>query len=215
MIFHRVALVLAASLTAFLAAGLPRSGAAQPAPRPPQARPQAPAANAPAPAAASVPATPQQTTAVFADWTLRCTRAGTGTGTGTGIGTGPVQQFCEVVQGIQRDDRPVAQVAVGRPGKGQPLQLTILVPPSVGFGAAPAVTTGRDGDTPVLEMAWRRCVPAGCIADGVLGDEALNRLRGWAEPGRITFQDGAGRAAGLPFSPRGLAQALDALARED
>ena len=209
MIFHRVALVLAASLTASLAAGLPRSGAAQPAPRPPQARPQAPAANAPAPAAASVPATPQQTTAVFADWTLRCTRAGTGTG------TGPVQQFCEVVQGIQRDDRPVAQVAVGRPGKGQPLQLTILVPPSVGFGAAPAVTTGRDGDTPVLEMAWRRCVPAGCIADGVLGDEALNRLRGWAEPGRITFQDGAGRAAGLPFSPRGLAQALDALARED
>ena len=126
-----------------------------------------------------------------------------------------MQQFCEVVQGIQRDDRPVAQVAVGRPGKGQPLQLTILVPPSVGFGAAPAVTTGRDGDTPVLEMAWRRCVPAGCIADGVLGDEALNRLRGWAEPGRITFQDGAGRAAGLPFSPRGLAQALDALARED
>ena len=197
MISPRVALVLAGSL----AAGLPSPGAAQPPPRPAQARPQAPAASAPA----SVPATPQQTTAVFADWTLRCTRAG----------AAPVQQFCEVVQGIQREDRPVAQVAIGRPGKGQPLQLTILVPPSVGFGAAPAVSTGRDGDAPVLEMAWRRCLPAGCIADGVLGDEALNRLRGWTEPGRITFQDGAGRAAGLPFSPRGLAQALDAMARED
>jgi len=206
MIPPRSALVIAA----LLFAGLPGPAAAQPAPRPAQPRPPAPAAGAPAsaPAPASstpVPAVPQQTTAVFADWTLRCTRAAAGS----------VQQFCEVVQGIQREDRPVAQIAVGRPGKGQPMQLTVLVPPSVSFGAAPAVSTGRDGDAPVLELAWRRCLPAGCIADAALGDEALNRLRAWVEPGRITFQDGAGRIAGLPFSPRGLAQALDALARED
>ncbi len=114
--------------------------------------------------------------------------------------------------------RPQASVAAAPTPAAVPAvpqQTTALAPPSVGFGAAPALSTGRDGDTPMLELAWRRCLPAGCIANGVLGDDALNRRRGWAEPGRITFQDGAGRAAGLPSSPRSLAQALDTLASED
>lgn len=207
MISLRVTLVAAATL----AAGLPGFAEAQPAQRPVPGRPQNPAASepvptpTPAPALAIVPATPQQTTAVFADWTLRCTRAV----------AGPMQQFCEVVQSIQREDRPVAQIAVGRPAKGQPMQLTVLVPPSVSFGAPALLSTGRNGDAAVVDMVWSRCLPAGCIAGSVLADDALTRLRGWAEPGRITFQDGEGRAAALPFSPRGLAQALDALAREE
>ena len=211
MIFFRVTLVAAATVAATLAAGLPGPAKAQPAQRPVPGRTQTPAASEPAPtptappALAIVPATPQQTTAVFADWTLRCTRAV----------AGPVQQFCEVVQNIQREDRPVAQIAVGRPAKGQPMQLTVLVPPSVSFGTPALLSTGRNGDAAVVEMVWSRCLPAGCIAGGVLADDALTRLRGWVEPGRITFQDGEGRAAALPFSPRGLAQALDALAREE
>ena len=48
-----------------------------------------------------------------------------------------------------------------------------------------------------------------------LSDEALRLLRGWTDAGRIAFQDGTGRTAVMPFSPRGLPQALDALAKED
>jgi hypothetical protein len=53
------------------------------------------------------------------------------------------------------------------------------------------------------------------MAEGTVSDEALRRVRGWTEPARISFADGNGHIAALPFSPRGLPQALDALAKED
>ncbi len=170
-----------------------------------QSRNAVPAAPPPPPPA-SIPATsaaPQQTTATFADWTLRCTRAS------------PAAPVCEVVQGINSQDRTVAQLAIGRVAKGQPLHLTILVPPSVSFATAPALATARDGDPAVLALAWRRCLPGGCVADGTLTDETMRRVRAWTEPARVTFADAAGRTIVLPFSPQGLPQALDALAKED
>ena len=183
-----------AAVTAGLAVTV--TPAAAQTPRPP-ARPAAPST--------PVPATPQQTTASFADWTLRCT-----------LTAGSATKFCEVVQNIQQNDRPVAQIAIGRPVAGQKLQLTVLVPPNVSLQAGPGLLAGSEGESaPVLALAWRRCLPIGCIADAALGSDVVNRLRGWTEPGRITFTDGAGRAAGLPFSPRGLAQAMDALTKEE
>lgn len=120
-----------------------------------------------------------------------------------------------MVQGVQRDDKPVAQVALGRPAKGQALQLTVLVPPSVSFATGAALQPAREAEGAALELTWRRCLPAGCIADATLNDDAVRRLRGLSEAARITFADGAGRMAALPFSPRGLPQALDALAKEE
>lgn len=177
---------------------------------PAEAQPARPAPSRPTPAPAApaappaVPATPQQTTASFADWVLRCARPT------------PPAQVCEVVQGVQRDDKPVAQIALGRPAKGGALQLTVLVPPNVAFGPAPVLLPGREGEAPALaDLTWRRCLPGGCIADAALSDDVLRRLRGWTDTGRIAFLDGAGRTAVLPFSPRGLPQALDALAKEE
>lgn len=148
-------------------------------------------------------ALPQQTTASFGDWTLRCTRMTA------------AAQTCELVQGINNQDRTVAQFALGRTGKGQPLRMTILVPSSVTFGSTPALGTARDGEAPAVELAWRRCQPGGCTADGPLADDMVRRIRGWTEPARVTFADGSGRIVALPFSSRGLPQALDALAKED
>jgi invasion protein IalB len=164
---------------------------------------RAPAPAVQAPAAQPNPAIPQQTTASFADWTLRCSRIT------------PAAQSCEVVQTITSQDRTVAQIAIGRIAKGQPLHLTILVPPSVTFGAAPSLTSTREGEPAVVDLVWRRCLPGGCMAEGTVSDDALRRVRGWIEPARISFADGSGRTAALPFSPRGLPQALDALAKED
>ncbi len=198
MVSFRAMAVSAAVLAGLVAAGLATPLAAQP------ARPAKPLAASPATPAPAVPATPQQTTASFADWTLRCSHLASGA------------QFCEVAQNVQRDDRPVAQIALGRPGKGQPLQLTMLVPPNVAIAPAPALLAGKEGDAaPVAELAWRRCLPGGCMADVALSDDAVRRLRGWTEPGRIVFADSVGRPAALPVSPRGLSQALDALAKED
>ena len=178
-----------------LATGATRAGADVARPTPPPAAKLAPVQ--------AVPAVPQQTTASFGDWTLRCTRIS------------PTTQSCEVAQGISSQDRTVAQIAFGRVARGQALQLTILVPSSVTFGAAPALSPLRDGEAPVVELTWRRCLPGGCMADAPMSDDALRRVRGWAEPARITFTDGAGRAIALPFSPRGLPQALDAMAKDD
>ncbi len=155
------------------------------------------------PAQPAAPLQPQQTTASFADWTLRCTRPN------------GAAQICEVVQTVTNQDRPIAQIAFGRVAKGQPLHLTILVPANVTFTAVPALRTARDSDAPILELAWRRCLPAGCLAETSVTEDALRRARTGTDAGRVTFADGAGRLVALPFSPNGLGQALDALGKED
>ena len=149
----------------------------------------------------AVPAAPQQTTATFGDWTLRCVRP-----------TGAAK-LCEVIQLVQQDGKPVAQIAVGSVAKGQPMRLTILVPPNVTLGTAPQLVAAA-GPGPTMGMTWRRCLPGGCIADGEIGAEALPRIQAWTQPGRITFADGAGRPVAMPFAPQGLTQALEALAAE-
>ena len=164
---------------------LPVSGEpARPAPPPPPAAP-----------------VPQRTTATFADWTLRCEHP-----------TGPA--VCEVSQAISADGRPVAQIAIGRVFRGEPLHLTIAVPPSVTLIQPPRLGgPGKDG--PALDLAWRRCLPGACYAEATLPDDAMRQLRARTEQTRITFLDGGGKEAAIPFSPHGLPQALDALARED
>ena len=162
-----------------------------------------PPAATPTPAAPAASAVPQQTTATFADWTLRCSH------------TSSTAQICEVVQSISSQEHTVAQVAIGRVAKGQPLHLTILVPPSVSFTAAPTLLPAHDGEPAVVALAWRRCLPGGCMAEGILTDEMMRRVRGWTDPARITFADASGRTIALPFSPAGLPQAFDALEKEN
>lgn len=146
-------------------------------------------------------ASPQQTTATFGNWTLRCVRP-----------TGAAK-LCEVMQLVQQDGKAVAQIAVGSVAKGQPMRLTMLVPPSVTLGTAPQLMAAGGAGAGV-GMTWRRCLPGGCIADGEVGAEALLRIQAWTQPGRIVFADGADRPVVMPFAPQGLVQALEALAAE-
>jgi invasion protein IalB len=120
---------------------------------------------------------------------------------------------CEVTQTVYDKSQAVAQTALGRPGRGEAMRLTILVPPNLTLSTPPRLV-GADNE-PAVELSWRRCVPAGCLADAILTEEQVKRLRARTENGRVTFQDGAGREAAIPFAPRGLAPALDALAKED
>lgn len=160
-------------------------------------RPQAPARPG---APAVVPNEPQRTTATFADWTLRCVRP---------EGVPPA---CEVTQTIYDKSNAVAQTAIGRPTKTDALRLTILVPSNVQLTTPPKF---QPGDTDAaLDLTWRRCLPAGCLADVVLTDDDLKRLRARTENGRIVFQDGTGHDTVIPFAPKGLGPALDALAKE-
>ena len=169
----------------------------------PQARPS-PLAQAPAQAQAPVSADPQNTTASFGDWLLRCQRTGEGAQS---------QRTCEIAQTLQvAGQGPVAQIAIGRVSAGSPMKVTILLPHNMSLPSN--VSLGVDDKDPKpLELAWRRCLPAGCLADADFRDDAMKRWRAEAGQGRLKFLDAAGREAVLPFSFRGLAQALDSLAK--
>jgi invasion protein IalB len=176
----------------------PIAGAAQPA-KPAAAQPAATAAPA-----APVAADPQRTTATFGDWLVRCEQPA----------AGPKQ--CDVALIITNAQaQPVAQVAIGHSARTEPMRIMLQVPISVTLGVEPRLV-GRDPEKGALvDLTWRRCLPGGCIADAVLREDGVAKLRGLTEAHRLVFQDGAGRETTLPFSPKGLPQALDALVREE
>ncbi|MGU3493272.1 invasion associated locus B family protein [Xanthobacteraceae bacterium A53D] len=163
------------------------------------ARPAAPAA---APAESSEPST---TTAAFGDWVLRCQRVT--------IADKPAR-ICEVAQSmqVQGQEQPVAQVAIGRLEKANPLRITVALPPAISFPSSVQLFTS--GDKPTADLAWSRCLPGGCFAEVTLNDDLVKRLRAATEQGRLTFKDAAGRDVALPLSFKGLGPALDALAKQ-
>ena len=154
---------------------------------------------------APVSSEPESTTAIFGDWSLHCTHV---------QASGKNIRLCEVLQSIelQGESRPVAQIAFGRVNPEGPLKLTALLPPNVTFPSNVKFSID-DKDTLVAELAWRRCLPGGCFADVDTQDEQIAHWRGQADKGRLIFRDGSGREVVLPFSFRGMSQALNALNR--
>lgn len=179
-----------ATVVAMLALGL---GVAQAQPSAPK-----PAARPP------ISAEPNMTTASFGDWVLRCQKLPENAG----------GRVCEVAQTmqVQGQSAPIAQFAIGRAGKSEPLRGTAVVPPSVSFPSH--VQVALDKDTPPLELEWRRCLPGACLADLVLKEDQLKRWRAASENGRLVFKDATGRERVIALSFQGLGPALDALAKE-
>jgi invasion protein IalB len=170
------------------------------------AKPAAPAPTAKLEPPRPVDAEPSSTLANFGDWTLRCQRLGNGA---------EMQRVCEVVQQVRAQDQqtPVAELAIGRLTKAEPLHLTVALPVNVTLSSAPSFSS--DGKAPEpLDLGWRKCLPGGCIADAILKDDMLRRWKAQPSAGRITWTDAAGRDLAIGLSFRGLTQALDALGKE-
>ncbi len=146
------------------------------------------------------------TSASFGDWVMRCQR------TGSGI---DMQRVCEVAQQIRAKDQqePVAELAIGRLKKNEPLHLTLVLPVNVALPDAPSFSADSDKPEP-LDLGWRKCLAGGCFADAIVKDDMLHRWRSLTSPGRITWKDASGREIAIGVSFRGLAQALDALNKE-
>jgi invasion protein IalB len=180
------AAVLALAFVAHGAAAQTNPPTAKPAPAPPGADPQA-------------------TTATYGDWIVRCQRIGDGAAS---------QRVCEAAEIVQTQGAqvPIAQIAIGRIAPTDPLRLTLVLPPNVSFPSSPRVATD-DKDAKPVDLNWRRCLPGACFADIEIKDEVLQRWRTLTSPGSITFRDSTGRDIAVPFSFRGLAPALDALAK--
>jgi invasion protein IalB len=153
-----------------------------------------------------VSAEPNSTLASFGDWALRCQRSGEGAET---------QRICEVAQQIraQGQQNPVAELAIGRLKKADPLRLTVALPVNVTLLNPPSFSSEGKVSEP-LDLGWRKCLPGGCIADALLKDDVLRRWKTQTSAGRINWTDAAGRDLTIELSFRGLNQALDALSKE-
>jgi invasion protein IalB len=79
--------------------------------------------------------TPQQTTASFDDWIVRCeTRTGP-----------PLQKTCEMVQFTQAKGQQgvLSEVAIGRPIKGQPFKIAVQLPIGIWLPAGVRIVAGE------------------------------------------------------------------------
>jgi invasion protein IalB len=143
---------------------------------------------------------PQNTSATYGDWTLRCSR------------TGDAARVCEVALPFQLQGQqgPFAQLAFGHVAAKDPMHATFLVTPNVAFPSNVRLTTD-DKDAQPIDLNWTTCIAAACRADGELKDDQLKRWKALAAPAKLQFKDSTGREIAVPVSIRGLAQALDAL----
>lgn len=153
----------------------------------------------------TVPSTPSSTTATYGDWVLRCFR----------VENAMTGRLCEVVQVLrsQGQSGPVAQIAFGRVPKGRDLRMTVVLPHDVSFPSVVRVIVG-DGDASLFDLAWRNCLPAGCLADAEVPAAALDRLRAAGVAAGLVVTTAAGKAVRLPVSLSGLPQALDAVGKD-
>jgi invasion protein IalB len=193
MILRELKLFVACAASALWAAGaFAASDKPKPAPEP-----------TPKQEAEPIPGDPQLTTASYGDWVERCQRV---------TANGEPRRVCEVALTVvaSGQTQPLAEVAVGRPRKGAPLKLTLVLPVNVGLPSAPKITADN-GDA--FELAWRQCVPAGCFADAAFSADAQRVFRE-AKSAKVESKAAGGGLFNFQLSLRGLPQALDALARE-
>jgi invasion protein IalB len=148
---------------------------------------------------------PQQTTATYDDWIIRCE-----------VFQGPpMRKSCEMVQYTQAKGGQggvISQVAVGRAAKSEPLRLVVQLP--IGIWLPSGVKLVADAKDPGLVAAFKRCLPQACFADVDISSEQLRRYRTTTEQGQILFKDGNQKDAALPVSFKGFGTAFDALAKE-
>ncbi len=197
--------VLVAVLLVGAAAGL----AARPASARDTKHDAAPSVQAPPQASSGVSSEPQQTSATFADWVVRCERP-----------PGSQRRLCEAAQAliVKGQQGPIAQIAFGHAPEGKTvmtdasLTLAVLLPVNIAFDKPPKLSGSDESQT--VPLTFRRCVPGGCLTEGKLTAEFMKDLRGPQKTGHLTFTDAAERTLTLPISLSGLGQALDDLARE-
>lgn len=154
-------------------------------------------------AEAPVSSDPTMTTAVFGDWMLRCVK-----------GAEAAPPVCEIVQSIvvEGQQAPIAQIALGRVEASKPMNLTVVLPNNVTLLSTPRLML-EDADKKPADLAWQRCVPAGCFSSMEAGEELLARWAKAPKPGKLVFVEGGGQPVALPFSLRGFTQALGALSK--
>jgi invasion protein IalB len=147
---------------------------------------------------------PQRTMATYEEWTVSCT-----------IAPEPSRQkSCEVVQQqtIPGQTNPVSQITISRSIKSGPFKISVQVPANVWLQYGVKLATDDKDLNVTAGFQW--CIPARCLADSDVLEGTLKRLSARSEPGRVEYKDALQRDVAITASFKGLAEALDAMAKE-
>jgi invasion protein IalB len=155
-------------------------------------------------APAPVSSVPERTTATFGDWIMRCE-----------AGSSSAKRMCEValILTAQGQNAPIAQVAVGKGTSTDGKPTTVVLPHNVSLTAKPRIVFAKTSDAPI-EFTWQRCTPGACFASVNLSNDVAKILGAQTEAGKIVYRTASEQEIALPLSFRGLAQSLEALAKE-
>lgn len=144
---------------------------------------------------------PENTTATYGDWVLHCVRAQNSA------------RVCEAQQTLEvKGQGVVAQIAVGRADPKGPLLATLVLPTNISFPSTAALAVDEKDDQP-LELAWKQCVPGGCVAQTELKEDVFKRWRAQTGHGQIRFVNAAKQPLSFAFSFRGFVSAIDNLGK--
>jgi invasion protein IalB len=147
---------------------------------------------------ASFPAHAQQTQTPFGDWNMRCETP-----------PGAQGQQCALMQYVVAESRPNVGLSVimlkTADGKAKLLRiitpLGVLLPSGLGL---------KIDDEDIGRAGFVRCIAEGCLAEVILEDDLLNKLRRGQQATFIVFvspEDGIG----IPISLSGFSAGYDAL----
>lgn len=134
----------------------------------------------------------------FGDWQMRCeTPAGAKT------------EQCAMVQSVQAEDKPNVSlvVIVLKTADGRSRLLRVIAPLGV---LLPSGLGLKIDATDVGRAGFVRCLPSGCIAEVVMDDELLGKLRVGQAATFIVFQTPE-EGIGIPVSLNGFGTAFDSL----
>jgi len=134
----------------------------------------------------------------FGDWQLRCeTPAGA-----------KVEQ-CALLQSVQADDKPnvTLVVIVLKTADGKSRLLRVIAPLGV---LLPAGLGLKIDQNDVGRAGFVRSLPTGCVAEVIMDDELLGKLRSGTAATFIVFQTPE-EGIGIPVSLNGFVKAFEAL----
>ncbi|WP_460449235.1 invasion associated locus B family protein [Alsobacter sp. SYSU BS001988] len=134
----------------------------------------------------------------FGDWQMRCeTPAGAKT------------EQCALVQSVQAEDKPnvTLVVIVLKTADGKSRLLRVIAPLGV---LLPAGLGLKIDQADVGRAGFVRCLPTGCIAEVIMDDELLGKLKGGQAATFIVFQTPE-EGIGIPVSLNGFPSAFDSL----
>ncbi|NBN64439.1 invasion associated locus B family protein [Microvirga tunisiensis] len=149
--------------------------------------------------AGAVPALAQgEVKAVHGDWQMRCDTP-----------PGAASEQCALIQNVTAEDRENVglSVIVLKTADKQAKILRVLAPLGV---LLPSGLGLRVDDADIGRAGFVRCLPNGCIAEVILQDDLVGKMKGGKQATFIIFQTPE-EGIGIPISLNGFSAGFDAL----